>query len=90
MAQNNFMNILSLSQHNSILNTFDRLLNLVIHNKTCLVERFVNSRLSEDEYHPALSIWSQMNLSSDIKNKYPSDFDHCFNFRKTHFLWKLK
>ena len=50
LALNNFMNVLNLSQRNSILNTLGRLLDLVIHNKTCLVERSVDPWVPEDEH----------------------------------------
>ena len=42
------MNVLNISQRSSILNTFGRLPDQVIHNKTCLVERSVNPWVPED------------------------------------------
>nr|CAH7742969.1 unnamed protein product [Callosobruchus chinensis] len=51
-----FMNFLNLRQYNTVLNSLNRLLDLVMSNVECNVVRDVSPAVKEDDYHPALLI----------------------------------
>lgn len=54
---NNFTEILNMQQRNNILNGDERLLDLVITNLTCVVQRDSFPLVAEDNFHPSLCIY---------------------------------
>ena len=80
----NFQNFLELQQFNSINNVNNRLLDLVLANKECEVERAVDILLDEDTHHPSIVIL--YNIRTKQKNNKiiikPTNY---YNFKKANF-----
>ncbi|KAF2896976.1 hypothetical protein ILUMI_09200 [Ignelater luminosus] len=51
-----FIDYMNLTQRNYVLNSIDRILDMVLSNMNCEVERELNLLINEDSYHPTLSI----------------------------------
>lgn len=56
LALNNFLTLSHLSQHCSVVNDYDHILDLVISDLECIVEKAVDLLVDEDLNHPALAI----------------------------------
>lgn len=85
LALNNFLNMLNLQQLNFVYNIDNKLLDLIICNKKCTVEKSVDVLTREDNYHPALCILLGDSYCSNTKNKFPSNANNNYNFRKANF-----
>lgn len=83
---NNFLNIFNMSQHNFIYNENNRLLDLVLYNKMCTVEKSLEPLVAEDSHHPALEISFKIYSSTNLKHNFPVNYSNCYNFRKANFL----
>lgn len=82
---NSFCNFYELKQYNNIVNANNRLLDLVLSNKSCNVAKSKDILLSEDPHHPALSI--TIFFKDFVKNNaFPLNNNETFNFRKANFL----
>lgn len=80
----NFQNFLDLRQFNTVKNSNDRLLDLILCNRDCKVERAADVLTSEDLHHPALvTFYNIQNNQTRNKIKHNSDFK--FNFKKANF-----
>nr|CAI5859178.1 unnamed protein product [Callosobruchus analis] len=81
---NNFLSFFGATRYNTVLNSYDRLLDLVISNVDCQVERDDNPLVQTDDYHPALKI----ELSSVATQIYlePNKQLKIYNFKKCTFL----
>ena len=86
-----FCNTLSLSQHNSILNTNQHLLDLVFLNSDKFkinIEHCDSALVPEDSHHPSLLI--NLDIASDIGNhKFPSANIKRYNLKKNESLKTL-
>ncbi|KAF2886314.1 hypothetical protein ILUMI_19859 [Ignelater luminosus] len=51
-----FIDYMNLTQRNYVLNSMDRIMDVVLSNMNCEVERELNLLINEDSYHPTLSI----------------------------------
>ena len=72
-------------QYNSVFNINNRLLDLVICNGHCNVEKSIELLVSEDIHHPALIV----SLDAQFVNpnvKFPIKTSNSFNFRKANFF----
>lgn len=80
----NFQNFLNIEQFNSIVNSNNKLLDLVLSNRSCRVVEAPDILLEEDSHHPALLIYfnAQSNGTSRDNKKYIS---YAYNFRKANF-----
>lgn len=76
--------VLDLEQSNQVLNFQQRLLDLVLSNTICIVNRDEHPMVPEDPYHPSLSISVE---SFRVANKYlsPKCSASSYNFNKTNF-----
>ena len=81
-----FLNYFDLKQCNSILNSNNRLLDLVISNVTCGVEKAQDVLLKEDSHHPALSIIIHLSVNDNTKNRKSfANNIPTYNFHKADF-----
>lgn len=64
-----FMDILSLKQHNNVLNSNNRLLDLVLTNFDCETNRDEHPLVGEDQQHPALLINILLNFEKQFSNE---------------------
>lgn len=82
---NNFISFYNLQQHNRILNSNNRLLDLVFTNNEtqCEVLRSQDPFLKEDTHHPALEI--QIKMTKGHYKKFPTSLKNEYNFRKCNF-----
>lgn len=79
-----FLNCFHFRQYNNVLNTDNKLLDLVIANIKCEITRDTTPFVPEDQYHPALSITAD--ISFQKKNTFtPNTNNISFNFRKADF-----
>lgn len=79
-----FMHFVNVNQFNSVLNSTNRILDLVFSNVHCVIVRDVEPLVPEDVYHPALIL-----TLNDIGFKEPAlppnDLAKTYNFRKADF-----
>nr|CAH7719089.1 unnamed protein product [Callosobruchus chinensis] len=81
---NNFLSYFNATQYNNVLNSHQRLLDLVISNVECEVESDDNPLVLIDAYHPALKI--QLKRFALIQNNLePSKQQRVYNFKKCDF-----
>lgn len=80
LALNNFLTLSHLSQHCSVVNENNHILDLVISDLGCIVERAIDLLVDEDLNHPALAIrlpsLRQPQQTCDAQNSF------VWNFRK--------
>lgn len=80
----NFQHFLGLSQFNNVKNNRNRLLDIVLCNKECVVERAADVLIKEDLHHPALTIF--LNIRNKHENhKVRHNLCYTYNFRKANF-----
>lgn len=81
-----FMSFFDSSQFNNIFNSYNRLLDLVIANFPCTVERGAIPLVPEDAYHPTLAIkFDPPSLSYQNINFPTNSQNKSYNFRKANF-----
>lgn len=78
-----FINFFNLEQYNYILNVNNRLLDLILSNLSCSVQKPISSLLTEDSHHPALCI--NVCVQNESTNKFPLFSHESFNFKKANF-----
>ncbi|XP_050312958.1 uncharacterized protein LOC126747999 [Anthonomus grandis grandis] len=82
----NFITFLNCNQSNSIQNSNNRILDLVINNnENCIVEKSLDPLLTEDTHHPALDISLKYCHSMNFKRKTLFNLQNAFNFKKANF-----
>nr|CAI5841635.1 unnamed protein product [Callosobruchus analis] len=83
---NSFLDFVGLQQHNSVLNSFNRLLDLVLSNQLVDVTRDDIPMINEDEYHPALN--ARIFVKKDKANSVTTSDNliNTYNFRKADFV----
>nr|CAI5856671.1 unnamed protein product [Callosobruchus analis] len=83
---NSFLDFVGLQQHNSVLNSFNRLLDLVLSNQLVDVTRDDIPMINEDEYHPAIN--ARIFVKKDKANSATSSDNliNTYNFRKADFV----
>lgn len=80
-----FMDLLDLSQLNTILNEDGRLLDLVMSNTACKVSRDYLPMVAEDRYHPSLIVDVPVNFSGT--RSFCNNLDNrSYNFRKVNYF----
>lgn len=82
-----FCDLLDLKQVNSVLNSDNRLLDLIFSTPSCNIEatREEEFFVLEDRYHPALSI--TLKITAESRSPvFASSCDECYNFRKADFI----
>nr|CAI5857082.1 unnamed protein product [Callosobruchus analis] len=79
---NSFLDFVGLQQHNSVLNSVNRLLDLVLSNQLVDVTRDDIPMINEDEYHPALN--ARIFVKKDKANSVTSSDNliNTYNFAK--------
>lgn len=82
LTVNNFCNFFNLRQYNSVLNAQNKILDLVLCNLPCSVERAVDILLPEDSYHPALTI--DIEYGEHYQN-FPVHNNNDYNFKRANF-----
>lgn len=82
---NNFLSISSLSQYNLIPNHLGNILDLVLYNNICRVEKSLEYLVDEDMHHPALNIIFKMNSSHNLKRNFPTSYLNKYNYRKANY-----
>ncbi|CAH0549695.1 unnamed protein product [Brassicogethes aeneus] len=81
---NNFLQFTDLKQYNTVLNFNGGMLDLCISDKNCAVSRETVQMVSEDKYHPSISII--LNVSSRNYSNFPSsNRKKSYNFKKANF-----
>lgn len=80
----NFMNFFDLTQFNIVKNKNNRMLDLIIANKTGTVEKAEHLLLSEDLHHPALLVY--LNLAKPSRNNKKSNNVIQYNFRRADLV----
>ena len=81
---NNFVEFFDLAQLNYVLNSNNRLLDLVLSNLKCEVTYHSDPFVLEDSHHPALSIYFNVN----VKNQNNFTSTSCikkYNFKKANY-----
>lgn len=79
----NFQNFLGLTQFNSVVNDYDRILDLVLSNQTnCQVSEALISLVPLDRHHPALDL--EIPVKTAIKKLKPA-CSMAYNFKKANF-----
>ena len=81
----NFLNLSGLNQYNFVKNTDERLLDLVIFNRTCTVSQSEVVITRTDKCHPALSISFHYNDIINLNRSIPKKKYDLYNFRKANF-----
>ncbi|XP_063931859.1 uncharacterized protein LOC135143848 [Zophobas morio] len=81
---NNFYLFFNLSQYNEIVNSHNRVLDLIFSTNNCLVDRSNEPLVPEDPHHPALDIFIQTNSVLPMKFQMNSS-NKIFNFKKADF-----
>nr|CAI5858129.1 unnamed protein product [Callosobruchus analis] len=81
-----YSDFVGLQQHNSVLNSFNRLLDLVLSNQLVDVTRDDIPMINEDEYHPALN--ARIFVKKDKANSVTTSDNliNTYNFRKADFV----
>lgn len=80
LATVNFSEFLNIRQYNLIVNTYNRLLDLVFSSSGIVVNKSMDPLIKEDNLHPALEI----ELCTSTTNKYFS-CESRYNFRRANF-----
>lgn len=83
LALKMFCNFFELDQYNNVLNLNNRLLDLILCNITCTVEKAQDVLLREDPHHPALSLY--ILVRSNKGDKIAVNPEESYNFRKANF-----
>lgn len=78
------LNCCALTQYNCVVNNMKRVLDLVISNVNCVVCHSLESMVSEDLFHPALSITLCFNKT--YVPKFSTALGENYNFRKGNFI----
>ena len=86
MHVQNFNNFFGLSQYNNIQNFQGRLLDLVLSNANCEVNKAPQVILPEDPYHPSLIVETKFKSTKNNKNTYLTKGRADFNFKKANFV----
>nr|CAI5867933.1 unnamed protein product [Callosobruchus analis] len=83
---NNFLDFVGVQQQNSVLNSFNRLLDLALSNQLVDVTRGDIPMINEDEYHPALK--ARIFVKKDKANSVitTDNLIYTYNFRKADFV----
>lgn len=84
-ALTNFLPIFNLTQYNTIANDLERILDLVLYNNDCFVERSIQNLVAQDRYHPVLNISCKLNFCHTLKRNFPTISCNEYNFRKANF-----
>lgn len=85
-ALNYFLSYMNLKQANSVKNSNQRILDLILHNnKNCVVEAAPDVLLKEDGHHPALAVSLEYSHSINRKQDFVIDLENNYNFRKANF-----
>nr|CAI5840326.1 unnamed protein product [Callosobruchus analis] len=82
---NNFMSYFNLSQYNNVLNVSSRLLDLVISNFMCMVEKDCIPLIQIDDHHPALCI-KVMDILYRERSFDTNSHAKVYNFKKVDFI----
>jgi hypothetical protein len=80
----NFQNFVNFGQYNTILNTSQRILDLVFANFNCEVLKSNFQLVDEDSYHPSLDICF-LHQTPKFMNFRVNDGASFFNFKKADF-----
>lgn len=81
----NFLNLADVTQHNFISNSNDRILDLVLSGRPCLVQRAEDMLVMEDLHHPSLLISYPVNSASKTHNLSNAITDNGYNFKRADF-----
>ncbi|VEN41441.1 unnamed protein product [Callosobruchus maculatus] len=74
-----------MTQYNSVLNTHNRMLDLVLSDINCKVEKDDLPLVPEDNYHPSLSI--ALKVSDFKRYRFETNLNSkCYNFKKGNYL----
>lgn len=84
-ALDNFSDFFGLTQNNFVFNQNNKLLDLVLTNWSCLVERSLEPLVEEDVHHPALEVTVSLNQRLRNNNILKSSLVDCYNFRRANF-----
>lgn len=86
-ALQGFMNILDINQFNFVRNCNDRILDLVLSQKSCAVVRCLETEtlLSEDAQHPALNISFGLKKPVVTKRRFSKNFVNEYDFKRADF-----
>ena len=79
-----FLNLTNYHQYNYITNNYDRLLDLVLSDKQCVIVKASDVLLNEDAHHPSLEIETNCLKLCHGKYLYNGNFK-TYNFRKADF-----
>lgn len=85
LALNNFMSALNIHQYNYIYNQNNNILDLILSNRKCIVEKSFDALVHEDNHHPALNISVDLNTKEKLKNNFRINYGNYYNFRKANF-----
>nr|CAH7763881.1 unnamed protein product [Callosobruchus chinensis] len=82
-----FWSVLDLQQFNNFLNSYGRVLDLVIGNINCVVTRDSVPLVNEDDYHPSLS----MEFKATFEREKSSNFNnhrsnYTYSFRRANYI----
>lgn len=80
----NFLNFMELIQCNTVINSENRMLDLVLSNRNCSIVKAPNILVREVRHHPALVCLSR-SVSKSEKNKI-TEMNVFYNFRKANFF----
>lgn len=86
LALRNFLEFSNLTQHNSILNSNQKMLDLIItsENMLCKVSQEIDSLVPEDAHHPSLCCI--ISIKSINHKKFNSKDQFRYNFKKTNLI----
>lgn len=79
----NFLNFFDCIQYNYIINYFGHLLDLVVSNTKCRVDRGTVSFVNEDKHHPTLCI--HVSLKCEELKQLPLSITNYYNFKKANY-----
>lgn len=80
-----FINFSNLNQQNTIRNIHGRILDLIITDVNCSINRDSVPLIKEDDHHPSLII--NFKLDSDEPGNFPANRENkSYNFRKANYL----
>ena len=80
----NFSNFLNFEQYNHIKNRNENILDLVLSNMNCIVDKAPDILINEDSHHPALLILFNINKKYN-NNKSTVNFSY-YNYRKANLV----
>nr|CAH7748833.1 unnamed protein product [Callosobruchus chinensis] len=84
-AISNFLTILDVQQYNTILNSYNRMLDLIISKTNCIITRDCSPLIIEDPYHPALSIELKNVYVRHVSVNSASSYKR-YNFTKANYV----